>query len=1031
MNCFIYDWRESDEEYEDEGMRLVIRGYGITEENKDVVIVVDNFTPFMYIELPKEIVWTKTSLNTLQYKIEEVLGKNIVPKKYSLVYKKKLYDYNEPDTTFPFLFVMFGNKTDRMNASRRLMNLKRPFFVYGKPVKIRCHEHEASPLLQFLSYRDLPSNGWVKVEKKGMIQSKTMFCDYEVHSSYQHIQRYDKDEIPPTRIISFDLEVYSSNPNKMPNANNVDDVIFQISCIYHYKSIKHNYLLTLGTVDIPHSTTIQYNQLNTIDYRDYTIDYKTIICSCKDEPELMMAFHHLIQKLNPHVIIGYNIFGFDLPYMMDRAILHDISHPFRCGLGKQKNVVVNEKLVSWTSSAYQNQEFRFLDLDGRILIDLLPIVRRDYKLRNYKLATVSSHFLGSSKDPVTPQDIFKFFARSQKKQDILGTQLLTCIGKYCIRDSILVMDLFYKLETWIGLLEMAKLCNTSIQTLYTQGQQIKVFSQIYKQCLYKNIVVESSFYHKNEVSHYSGAFVFDPVPSLYDNIIPFDFSSLYPTTIIAYNIDYTTFVTHDKIPDEKCHIIEWTEDEKHYRFRFIKEPKGILPTLLEDLLNQRKKTKYQMKTIEKGSLLYTVLDKRQLAYKISANSMYGAMGVTKGYLPFLPGAMCTTAKGRQSIQKAAEFIQQEYNGKLIYGDTDSIYCHFPFIQANELWRFALQVEKEFLKLFPPPMKLVFEEKVYSRFLIFTKKRYIALTQNEDLTVDKDLTIRGVLLARRDNCHWIRNVYENVVRKIMNEKCDWHLIEYFLIQEFNKLCSHFWDSSNLTITKQVGKDYAIRDCPGFDPKTHQITDDKKWSKRMKELNISTKDKGWMKLYRERTMPAHAQLAERMKRRGTPIEIGSRLEYLMIRHDNHKAKTFQKIEDPVYQKEYSNVLQIDFLYILHLLSNPMDQLLKVVFKKDKFVASQYNLRLKKQQMHLELTSIFSPKITFFNPQTITPQTITSQTTNPQTITSPTKSNEELQKMKIPELRIRCKEMGITGISKMKKEKLIECLVEKNGV
>ena len=71
----------------------------------------------------------------------------------------------------------------------------------------------------------------------------------------------------------------------------------------------------------------------------------------------------------------------------------------------------------------------------------------------------------------------------------------------------------------------------------------------------------------------------------------------------------------------------------------------------------------------KDTLLQSVLDKRQLAYKISANSMYGAMGVQRGYLPFLPGAMCTTAKGRESIQKAADYVQKKHQGKIIYGDS--------------------------------------------------------------------------------------------------------------------------------------------------------------------------------------------------------------------------------------------------------------------------------------------------------------------------------------------------------------------------
>lgn len=949
--CFIYDWREEDEAYEDEdgddaGTRLILRGYGINDQNEDVVVIVDDFTPYMYVELPADVDWRKQSiiLKTLRGRMDEMLERlhYTLPKKYALLYKKKLYDYSAH--VFPFLFVSFASRADRQNASRCWVK-NDVYRVFGKRIQVRCHEHEASPILQFLSFRDVPSNGWVEVSQGLRTNGTSASCVHEIHTSYRHIQRCTEtiERVPPIRILSFDIEVYSSDPNRMPSATESKDVVFQISCIYHYRPIKEHHLLTLGTVVVPD-------------------DPHAIVHSFATEKELLMGFVQLIHEKNPHVMIGYNIFGFDIPYMMDRAIFHNLFYHWSMQ-GKRRGLPCKEKMVSWSSSAYQNQEFRFLDVEGRIVIDLLPIVRRDYKLRNYKLATVSSHFLGTSKDPVTPRDIFQFYERSQRKMDALGIRLLSCIGKYCLRDGILVMDLFYKLETWIGLLEMAKLCNTSILTLYTQGQQIKVFSQIYKICMYKHIVVESSLYHKNtSTTQYSGAYVFDPVPGIYDDVVPFDFSSLYPTTIIAYNIDYTTFVTDPSIPDEKCHVIEWDEaDGQTYRFRFIKEPKGILPSLLEDLLSQRKKTKGQMKGLEKGSLLYTVLDKRQLAYKVSANSMYGAMGVTKGYLPFLPGAMCTTAKGRQSIQRAANFVQTKYGGKLIYGDTDSIYCHFPNVSNPKLWKFATDVEKEFLKLFPAPMKLVFEEKVYSRFLIFTKKRYLALTQNEDLSLDKDFTIRGILLARRDNCQWVRYIYEAVVRKLMSSTPPtWNEMQSFLVDEFNKLCAHFWDSSHVTITKAVGKDYKIKPCPGYDEQTHQFTDLKKWMKRMQELGIPPKSKQWMRMYREKVLPAHVQLAHRMRQRGCPVEAGQRIEYVMLKHENMKAKTFDKIEDPAYQTMYADVLPIDFLYVLHLASNPLDQLLEVAYKQNSFVSSQYDQRVHKEKLLVELNAIFSPPL-----------------------------------------------------------------------
>ena len=116
-------------------------------------------------------------------------------------------------------------------------------------------------------------------------------------------------------------------------------------------------------------------------------------------------------------------------------------------------------------------------------------------------------------------------------------------------------------------------------------------------------------------------------------------------------------------------------EERYYRF--LKQPKGVIPTILQNLLDARKNTRSEMKNIKKENgeltedlnLLLNVLDKRQLAYKVSCNSMYGAWGVRKGYLPFMPGAMCTTYMGRVNIEKVANAIQQKYKGELVYGDS--------------------------------------------------------------------------------------------------------------------------------------------------------------------------------------------------------------------------------------------------------------------------------------------------------------------------------------------------------------------------
>ena len=467
---------------------------------------------------------------------------------------------------------------------------------------------------------------------------------------------------------------------------------------------------------------------------------------------------------------------------------------------------------------------------------------------------------------------------------------------------------------------------------------------------------------------------------MYDRVIPFDFSSLYPTTIIAYNIDFSTLVAEDDtdVSDEECHVVEWSECEncehcdtgtrkrtgsvvcRQYKFRFIKGHRGVLPRLLEELIAQRKKTRAEMKDVQKRisenpddtslALTYGVLDKRQLAYKVSANSVYGAMGVRKGYLPFLPGAMCTTALGRQSIERAADHVRRNHGGRLVYGDTDSIYCFFPQMRdrdPHELYAFARRLEEAFVALFPPPMRLVFEDKIYHRFLILTKKRYMALTCDETGRIDTDMTIRGVLLARRDNCAVIRDMYQHLVRGVMEDHFSFEEAVDMIMDRLTRIMGTV-SCAPFCISKSIGNttEYKIRPLP---------EDPVKRRKRLDDLNIpeasfadhDAKAPGTIgtpegcrctgcECYSLRSKPPHVQLVERMRRRGTIVESGSRVEYVVARVPG-ESRLSEKMEDPVYQTQFCRVLPIDHAYYLRLMSNPMDELLSVVYGRSRVFSS----------------------------------------------------------------------------------------------
>lgn len=777
---FPYSWHIDEEETE----VTCIRVYGLNEENKNICLRIDNFTPYVYIELPPDKLWNSSNAQLVVNKINDLLGKQ-KPLENRLVWKKKLYGAYLDETgnrkKFPFIFCNFSNRGDIKSLSYKLKNNQH--IVGMGSLKLKVHESDADPILQFTCCRKIPTAGWIQFHGKEVHSSeKITLCDHEYKVKWKHVSPHQRDGVAKPKIMGFDIEVNSTNPTAMPKADKVGDKIFQISCVLARDGDNHNdyekYLLTLGQPD------------------QDIVGEDVLVQMFETEASLLEGFTTFIREENPNIIVGYNILGFDIPYMIARAKMNMCIFDFD-KQGFHKFAHAKERIIKWSSSAYKNQEFEFLDAEGRVYVDLLPLVKRDFKFNNYKLKTISEYFIGETKDPLTAKGIFKCYRIGIKKDknnehSNKAQRAMAIVGKYCVQDSVLVVRLMDKLKTWVGLTEMASVCNVPIFSLYTQGQQIKVFSQLYKHCMYEDIVVEKDGYQVSENERYVGAKVFPPIPGRYKMVVPFDFASLYPTTIIAYNIDYHTWVPPESnIPDSMCHIMEWedhlgcshdpkvirklqltkyidaekeeikkirekrnalkdtlrkrelmseinrkNDDLKPYieerseltktiaknpmcakrKYRFLKEPRGVLPTIIQNCLDARKHTrKVDMKKCkeeiarltkdseENGTdntdlitaqkTLLDVLDKRQLAFKVSANSMYGAMGVRRGYLPFMPGAMCTTYMGRTNIEVVAKTIPEKYGGELIYGDTDTLSPYTPVLILKDNVRYYMTMEE--------------------------------------------------------------------------------------------------------------------------------------------------------------------------------------------------------------------------------------------------------------------------------------------------------------------------------------------------
>lgn len=592
---FSYYWFLDEEETDITSIRI----YGLDKKNRNICLRIDDFTPYVYIELPVydkrnvKINWN-TNIQFLGNKLDELL-KHQKPLEKKLVYKHKLYgaeiDKEGNRKEFPYLKCCFSTKNDYKNL---FFILRKTINIFGLgELKLKMHEHDASPILQLVSIRDIPTAGWIKFKGEQVTgEDKITICDREYIVSYKYIAKYEKNTVAKPKLMGFDIEVNSTNPSAMPKSNKQGDKIFQISCVFAREGDKEEnyeiYLLTLGKVD-----------KNLLGEGNITpLMYET-------EADLLEGFTELIRKENPNIIVGYNILKFDIQYMIDRS---NSNWTFNCfnnfsKLGFHKYNMAKKHEINWSSSAFKNQKFDYLDAEGRVFVDLLPLIQRDFKLNNYQLKTVSKEFLKDTKDDLSPKGIFKCYRIGIQKKDgeysNKAIKAMSLVGKYCLKDSILVLKLMEKLQSWVGLCEMAKTTNISIFDVFTQGQQRKVYSQIYKFCLHNNIVVEKDAYITKENERYVGAHVFPPVPGNYESVLPFDFASLYPSSIIAYNLDYSTLVNDPTIPDSMCNIMDWTDclgcqhDPKVIKYnkltKYIEEQKNELKKLREERDNKLNK----------------------------------------------------------------------------------------------------------------------------------------------------------------------------------------------------------------------------------------------------------------------------------------------------------------------------------------------------------------------------------------------------------------------------------------------------------
>jgi DNA polymerase delta subunit 1 len=411
-----------------------------------------------------------------------------------------------------------------------------------------------------------------------------------------------------------------------------------------------------------------------------------------------------------------------------------------------KNSISKVRDQTLQIKALGTRESKDVNIEGRVQIDMMQVIIREHKLRSYSLNSVAFQFLKEQKEDV-PHTIISDL---QNENEFTRRRLAI----YCIKDAHLPLRLLEKLMCLFNLTEMARVTGVPINFLFSRGQQIKVASQLYRKAKQMDLVIPVRRIENLE-GKFEGAIVIDPKRGYYTHpIATLDFASLYPSIMMAHNLCYTTLVPSWKAKQFKPEEIQQTPNGDWF-IRGSKK-KGILPLILEELIGARKQAKKELKEAT-DPFVKAVLDGRQLALKISANSVYGFTGAQVGQLPCLAISSSVTAFGREMIMLTRQKVLEKYNKKngyehdseVIYGDTDSVMVKFGTEDRAEAMRLGLEAANYVSSFFEKPIKLEFE-KIYHPYLLMNKKRYAGMYWTNPIKPDK-MDAKGIETVRRDNC----------------------------------------------------------------------------------------------------------------------------------------------------------------------------------------------------------------------------------------------------------------------------------------
>jgi DNA polymerase elongation subunit (family B) len=385
----------------DDKKSFVIRIFGKTKDLKTVYLEVTDFKPFFFVEVPANC--NNVAMGALMDEVKKNMrirekneddddvwvdvSENLIS--IQPVEKCRFWGFTNYKK-FKYLQLNF-NDFDSMKVCERACNKLYNIPLFKKPIKLKVYESNILPILRFMHIRQLEAVGWISIPENKLktIRPKNTCCDLNYKTVWTNVNKVDDRSITKFIIAAYDIECDSEDGSfPQPERDKVIQIGVTLSRFGEDDCYEKHLLALHKTSDID-GVNVQW--------------FKT-------EIELLEAFPELLRKLNPDIITGYNIFGFDFTYLkkrVDALALTMQSHLRKKFVDKfAKMSRISDEISEWkeatlASSALGENILRYYKMTGRVIIDLMKVAQRDYKLSSYKLDSVASYFIREEINKIT------------------------------------------------------------------------------------------------------------------------------------------------------------------------------------------------------------------------------------------------------------------------------------------------------------------------------------------------------------------------------------------------------------------------------------------------------------------------------------------------------------------------------------------------------------------------------------------------------------------------------------------------------